>query len=429
MTTRPSPTTLRHRLAAIVGALTIAIPGLLALTPAPASADQFTYPALVNPTANIDPSPNFMTSGPCTSAGNGWTCTNPCILPNMTWIPDGNTAACAAYILSAINNARAALGESTLTLPSNWLSLTVPQQLFTITDMERVSAGYPPYLGIDDTLSAEAQRAALADQDPHLAPGFAVGNNIWGNTGFDGSWAGTDNVLMADYMWMYDDGWSGTGYTSNITCTSPTAWGCWDHRDNLLGSSTDPHGGVGLTCATCVMGTGVDPNGQSTVDLIELPAGAVPALSFTWASEVTYFSAVPAPTTPPVLIPIPAPAIQAAVISFSPSIGMSVNWSVTGATPTLLVVLVYHATGCPTTITLPTHVIKTPLSAGASGTIDLATYPFFPGSGKYSVLVEVGVGNGLLRANCLAASIPAPHVVKHPVKHTVKHPVKHPVKH
>jgi hypothetical protein len=51
-----------------------------------------------------------------------------------------------------------------------------------------------------------------------------------------GAWAGGfQSVLAADYGWMSDDGWGGSaGTTSNVTCTSAVASGCWGHRDELL---------------------------------------------------------------------------------------------------------------------------------------------------------------------------------------------------
>jgi hypothetical protein len=93
---------------------------------------------------------------------------------------------------------------------------------------------------------------------------------------------------------MYDDGWGGSaGTTSNVACTSAVASGCWGHRDELLGSDPGFNLGVGLACTNCVMGTGY-PSSQTSprtanghlssyVDLVVKPAGAVPAMTYTWA--------------------------------------------------------------------------------------------------------------------------------------------------
>ncbi len=40
--------------------------------------------------------------------------------------------------------------------------------------------------------------------------------------------------LGADFAWMYNDGWGGT----NLDCSTPSAPGCWGHRDNILGNWT-----------------------------------------------------------------------------------------------------------------------------------------------------------------------------------------------
>jgi hypothetical protein len=87
---------------------------------------------------------------------------------------------------------------------------------------------------------------------------------------------------------MYDDGWGGNAAsTFNRACTSATSSGCWAHRNELLGFAPNFNPGVGLNCADCEMGTGFAVmNGSSSfVDLVELPAGAPPVMTFTWASE------------------------------------------------------------------------------------------------------------------------------------------------
>jgi hypothetical protein len=106
-----------------------------------------------------------------------------------------------------------------------------------------------------------------------------------------GAWSGGFNVLAADYMWMYDDGWAGTlSATSNIACTSATTAGCWAHRDELLGSDPAFNPGVGLTCTTCEMGVAfaIVAASGSYVDLIERPAAKAPPMVFTWAQESAF---------------------------------------------------------------------------------------------------------------------------------------------
>ena len=179
-----------------------------------------------------------------------------------------------------------------MVLPSNWFSLSTPQQLFVVADVERVDRGLPPYLGLNAALTSAAQHAAATRSDPGIAAGFPIGNDAQGSPAMGGSWAGGFNPLVADYVWMYDDGWGGANNTSNIACTSPGAAGCWAHREELLGYDPGYNPGVGLACTTCEMGTGfamVNGTSASYVDLIEMPKSGQPAMSFTWAEELQSF--------------------------------------------------------------------------------------------------------------------------------------------
>jgi hypothetical protein len=197
--------------------------------------------------------------------------------------------ACTDYILQAINDARAVEGVRPMVLPSNWFSLSVPEQLFVIVDLERTARGLPPYVGINAALSAEAQHAAATNSDPGVAPGFAMANDAQGSPGFGGAWSGGYAVLAADYIWMYDDAWGGSAAkTSNVACTSPGAAGCWAHRDELLGSDPGYNPGVGLGCTNCEVGTGFAMvNGKASyVDLIEIAKGSMPPMTFTWVNNV-----------------------------------------------------------------------------------------------------------------------------------------------
>ncbi len=244
-----------------------------------------------NPAANILPAPNFGASGNCTGSVD---CANPCFD-----LPAGYlSAACQQYVLSAIDAARADEGVAAMQLPSNYSSLTVPQQLFVLADLERVDRGLPPYIGLSTALDSAAQSAAAASTDPTVPSGFPAGyaTNLEGYTleMFGGAWAGgAANALEADYEWMYNDGWGGSlAATANVGCTSATSYGCWGHRDELLGLANSTYGtwGAGLACTNCVMGTGYvagtgQYGGASYVDLVVAPTSPV-ALAFTWAGNV-----------------------------------------------------------------------------------------------------------------------------------------------
>jgi hypothetical protein len=196
------------------------------------------------------------------------------------------TTACTAEMLQAINNAHAVENVKPMVLPTNWNSLTVPEQIYVVITLERVDRGLAPYLGINAALSGNAQAAAVAGHDPSLARGFP------GVTSGDGGiWAGDYSPLSADFGWMYNDGWGGSLMTTtNGDCSSAKAPPCWGHRDQILGADPGWNPGVGLGCTTCEVGVGYSFLARyrwgSYVGLIERPIGPPPAMIFTWAKNV-----------------------------------------------------------------------------------------------------------------------------------------------
>jgi hypothetical protein len=212
--------------------------------------------------------------------------------PNCLLSPNSElfktTEACTSSTLALINAAHAKEHVLPMVLPRNWSRLTVQEQLFVIADLERVDRGLPPYLGLNALLSKSAETAAKKEGDPGLATGFPVAIGFFA-VGAGGTWAGNQSVLFASYGWMYSDGWGGPHDTDNIDCTSPTSNVCWGHRDELLGSDLASHSDVGLECTTCEMGTGyaaIKNSWGSFTDLIELPSGTPPAMTFTWTANV-----------------------------------------------------------------------------------------------------------------------------------------------
>jgi hypothetical protein len=249
-----------------------------------------------NPALNLRPVPNFLSSGTCGLLNLGYSCANPCVsvvgsagAQHLVFPAYDDAPRCVAFLLRSVDAARSSEGVVALSLPSNWYSLTVPEQLFVLADVERVDRGLPPYLGLNRTLSAAAQAGARQRRDPLIARRFAVGHTR-GAAAYGSTWASGYSALGADYVWMYEDGWGGTS-TPNTACTSPTAPGCWGHRDQLLGSDGSYNPGVGLGCRNCEMGAGfaiVAGSGAFT-DLVERPAGRAPAMYFTWAKDVLPF--------------------------------------------------------------------------------------------------------------------------------------------
>jgi hypothetical protein len=289
-TPTPTPTSTPTPTATTTSTTTTTVaPKPVTTTTVPAKAP-VAHVTIANPTVNLAPSPNFLQSGNCTSGAGGWSCANPCVTSAMTWPTYTNGAACTNYVLEAINAGRSDEGLAPMVLPTNWYSLSVGQQLFVVANLERTARGLPAYLGLNAALSANAQRAAQTDSDPSVASGFDIGTDAQGSPGMGGAWSAGFSVLAADYIWMYDDGWGGSvAATSNVVCTSAKAAGCWAHRDELLGSDPGYNPGVGLNCTDCEMGTGfaVVSGSGSFVDLVELPKGTPPAMTFTWAQELS----------------------------------------------------------------------------------------------------------------------------------------------
>jgi len=289
---------LRRRVRALgaVGALLLGtlVPSVDAMS---VSADGILPPQ--NPTTNLPPSPNFLSSGVCHVTSSATPCANPCVhlagsTSNLHAVFPGfnGTPTCTQFVLRALDAARSDEHLPAITLPTNWFRLKPQEQIFVLVDLERTARGLPPYLGLNRRLHAAAQSAAAHETDPTYATGFRVGIDPQGVRGMGGALAMGFATLEADYVWMYDDGWGGSASsTPNFSCAFSGALGCWGHRDQMLGYDSAYNYGVGLHCTTCEMGTGfaiVNGTGSFT-SLIELPAGAPPPMYFTWAKNVVPF--------------------------------------------------------------------------------------------------------------------------------------------
>jgi hypothetical protein len=172
---------------------------------------------------------------------------------------------CVESAIQSIDDAHASEGIPPITLPSNWFALTTAEHLFVIADLERISMGEVPFIGLNATLNADAQIGANDGSDPPM-PSFA------GMDWAGGDWAGgAPGSLAADYEWMYADGPGG----GNLDCTSTNTSGCWGHRDNILGQPQ---------CPSCYMGAAV-ATGNSYADLFVETQDALPC-AFTWAGNV-----------------------------------------------------------------------------------------------------------------------------------------------
>jgi len=207
--------------------------------------------ALSDPTQNILPVPDFLVA---------------CSPPSHDESPN-----CLRALLHAVNNARAISGLPAMALPTNWASLTPPEQLFVVTNLERTARGLQSVSAMATGLDAASAEGAAKGKDPVLPPGFP-----W--TMFGSNWAGgTGNPLEAMYYWMYDDGLG----SSNVDCSSSNLEGCWDHRKDVL---------LPLRCTPCVMGaaSGTTAQGTASVTEILVDTQGSPGIDFSWAQEQPY---------------------------------------------------------------------------------------------------------------------------------------------
>jgi len=176
-------------------------------------------------------------------------------------------ASCTGAGVAEIDADRAQEGLGPITLPSNFGSLTPAEQMFVITNLERVDRGLPPVVGLAANLDAYAQQGADSGSDPSFPPNTDGGGSLW---------AGSPNIFDAYQAWMYNDGWDGSGST-NEACSSPSAPLCWGHRDIILGSDASP----------LLMGAAVSTNGQSgSVAVLLVGGDSSDTPYFTW-NEVT----------------------------------------------------------------------------------------------------------------------------------------------
>ena len=165
--------------------------------------------------------------------------------------------------MTAINQAQAAEGLHTFSLPSGYQALSVGQQMFVLVNLERIFTPCAPSGRPVDLPERSGNQRGGQGQNPIFQTAYGP-VRVWAPPGggyyaFGGAWSGNAvNAAAAMFGWMYDDGWGGPGKTSNGACTGPTSGGCWGHRDELLGKFS------GTTCPDCIAGTGyVSPAAQT----------------------------------------------------------------------------------------------------------------------------------------------------------------------
>lgn len=270
---------MRHRWS--VAAVVLAI--LTGLATAVAGASGVVPPQ--NPTANVSAVPAYSIVN-----NKSYTVNGP-LPPCWTWstsgrlVPRATSPTCARDELAATNRAQSAEGLGAARLPQNFARLTAAEQLLVLVDIDRVSRGEAPVVGVSIRLDRFAQEGAAARTDPAL-PSASEYPGATG--GFVANWAGAISALDANYVWMYTDGWAGR-LTDNYDCTGPSASGCWGHRDNILANGSRLPCPVS-TCALVMGGGFVNAGGgdgfSSYSELIVQVSGVAPGLYYTWARAV-----------------------------------------------------------------------------------------------------------------------------------------------
>jgi hypothetical protein len=188
---------------------------------------------------------------------------------NGTCASGAVTTTCPAG-LGGLDALRASEGVVPMSLPTDFATLTGPEQIFVVANLERVDRGLAPIAGLSATLNADAQVGAAHDTDPPLPTD---------GTSAAGNWGDSSNIFSTYQLWMYQDGWGGAA-TTNEACTAPGAPGCWGHRDNILRAYGSPS----------LMGAAVTATGQS-VSVAEVFVGGDTRDSayFTWSDVTPYF--------------------------------------------------------------------------------------------------------------------------------------------
>jgi hypothetical protein len=243
---------------------------------------------LTNPPGNRQEPALAAGTGSCNAAGNR--CQSPCH-PTAAFVYNASHA-CTDVLLSAINQAQAAEGLPGFVLPSNYFSLSATRQMFVLINLERISRGVPPLVGLSPYLSSTATTAASHSDDPPFQTSYGP-VQVWappsgnGNYAFGGAWGG-GSVNAADVVfgWFYGDGF-GNGWPTFPGCEGPKGTMCWWHREELLGVKGFSGG---TACTDCVAGAGYasvpGDSPESYTFLIVRPVQFPTPLVFTWDGDV-----------------------------------------------------------------------------------------------------------------------------------------------
>jgi hypothetical protein len=179
-------------------------------------------------------------------------------------------AVCIGASVSYLDQARARLGQPAYALPSDFVSLSPPQQVLVLTNLDRTLYNLPPITGVTDALDQDAAAAVPSDSDPQPS------TSEWYGYTSNAAW-GDENIVLAYEGWMYDDG-PGSG---NVDCTSSDPSGCWGHRHDILWQF-----GPGALAMGAAAGTDSGGNPSYTMLLMQGSPTYTPAYTYTWSQAL-----------------------------------------------------------------------------------------------------------------------------------------------
>jgi hypothetical protein len=244
-------------------AVTASLSSFVLLQARPVAASVVVQPA--NPANNVLPGTPFNCAG-----------LNP---PNS---PNDTSAACTNSALYNIDVGRIAEGLGPMYLPTNWASLTLPEQNLAIVNLERTARGLPSEYGLVNCMNADAQTGSNTGNDPvDTCPAPYGGKNV----GL-GNWANIGTPLQADFYLVYDDGLN----SPNVQCTPADQSGCWGHREDILNVLCN-----NVVPCTYVMGAESTGDTGQEFDIFE-GSGNPPAADMSFLdSSIAYATSAAAP--------------------------------------------------------------------------------------------------------------------------------------
>ncbi|HEY7967351.1 MAG TPA: hypothetical protein VID68_10000 [Solirubrobacteraceae bacterium] len=193
------------------------------------------------------------------------------------------SSACEDAIVADLDRARAAMGLSAYTLPADFDTLPPPEQIFILSNLDRTAYGLLPASGLSPQLDGAAQTGVADSTDPDPSSDIPAGSGAYS---WDANWAGGyPNAPYAYYGWMYDDGYG----SPNIDCSTPSAPGCWGHRQDVLAFPT-----TGQVVMGAASGTGSSGSpGYAMTMVWTASTSSWTSLDYTWAQALADIASSP----------------------------------------------------------------------------------------------------------------------------------------